>query len=518
LAALGLEENKGNGKQEREIVGVYDYRGWDGELVFQVVRFADKQFRQRRPNGSGWVWNLHDVVRVPYRLPDVMRAPEDRIIVVAEGEKDADRLWVHGLVATCSVGGAGKWKQVEKDARKLLAGRTVAVIPDNDDPGRKHAEDVKRSLTGVAKLVAICELPGLPEKGDVSDFLDQHSTEELAGLIDAAVAAAGPKLRAVCLADVSIQRTTWLWDGWIPNGKISIIEGDPGGGKSTLTLDLAARLSTGSPMPHGDGPQAQPRATCILSAEDDHRETMPLRLLAAGADLRYVHTLLSVSIDGVEHPIAIPRDIDAIESWIRLHDPALLVIDPLNAYLQGVDSHKDQDIRVCLARMAKMAQDTRVAVLIVRHLVKANVRAIHRGGGSMGIIGAARSGMVLAKNPDDESIRVLASVKNNLAPAPRSLAFRFESGADASRIVCTGFDRHGADDLMGERMEQPITEAMAFLRSELADGPKSVAELMRESRKAGISDMTLRRAKAELRVMAQKSSFSGDWRWGMPDE
>lgn len=151
------------------IASKYDYRDADGRLVYQVVRFSPKGFRQRQPNGSGgWLWNLKGVDRLPYRLPELLAADPRWPVFIVEGEKDADRLADRGLVATCNAGGAGKWSG---SFAAHLRGRPVVILPDNDDPGRKHAQAVARSLQGAAKSVRIVELPGLPEKGDVSDWL-----------------------------------------------------------------------------------------------------------------------------------------------------------------------------------------------------------------------------------------------------------------------------------------------------------------------------------------------------------
>jgi putative DNA primase/helicase len=161
----------------------YDYRDANGVLLYQVVRFPPKAFRQRRPDGRGdWIWNLEDVPRVLYRLPELLAADHLAPVYIVEGEKDADRLAALGLVATTNAGGADKWRDEYSEA---LRGRHVVVLPDNDGPGRKHAQRVARSLSGAAAETRIVELPGLPLKGDVSDWLDSGgSTEELGRLVE----------------------------------------------------------------------------------------------------------------------------------------------------------------------------------------------------------------------------------------------------------------------------------------------------------------------------------------------
>ena len=155
---------------------VYDYRDPDGVLRYQVVRRPGKKFRQRRPDGAGgWLWNMQDMTALPYRLPEMVTGAPDETVWIPEGEKDCDNVAALGLVATCNHGGAGKWRA---EISSWLADRDVVILPDNDEPGRKHARDVARKLAGVAVRVRVLELPGLPPKGDVSDWLAAGGTRE----------------------------------------------------------------------------------------------------------------------------------------------------------------------------------------------------------------------------------------------------------------------------------------------------------------------------------------------------
>jgi hypothetical protein len=166
------------GDARRRQVAVYDYTDESGVLLYQVVRFEPKDFRQRRPDGSGgWAWNLQGVKRVVFRLRDVLAAArEQRVAYVVEGEKDVLGLERLGLVATTNAGGAGKW--LPSYAEAFRGARGVYVIPDNDTPGRKHAEEVARSVYEIGIPVKIVALPNLPEKADVSDWLASGGTGE----------------------------------------------------------------------------------------------------------------------------------------------------------------------------------------------------------------------------------------------------------------------------------------------------------------------------------------------------
>ncbi len=166
-----------NGKKKSgpgRIVKTYDYMNEEGAILYQAVRMEPKDFRQRQPDGNGgWTWSVKNVDKVLYRLPELLQA--DQVIVV-EGEKDVDNIFTLGMVATTNVGGAGKW---QSSYSETLRGKDVVILPDNDEPGRKHADKVAEALRGIAKSIKIIELPGLPEKGDVSDWIDAGGTKEV---------------------------------------------------------------------------------------------------------------------------------------------------------------------------------------------------------------------------------------------------------------------------------------------------------------------------------------------------
>ena len=241
-----------SGTPER-IVAIYDYRDETGQLLFQVVRLSPKGFRQRHPDGgTGWLWNLQGVRRVLYRLPELVAAPAEQPVFVCEGEKDADALGRLGLVATTCPGGAGKWRD---DYSASLRGKQVAILPDNDEPGRKHAEQVAASLQGVASSLKVISLPGLPPKGDVSDWLTADGTkEELLRLVAEAPewkpTAVAKALPWVPSADLMRQAADapeieWLVEGLIPRGLRILLTGSPGHYKTWLAFCLARAVASG---------------------------------------------------------------------------------------------------------------------------------------------------------------------------------------------------------------------------------------------------------------------------------
>ncbi len=332
-----------------------------------------------------------------------------------------------------------------------------------------------------------------------------------------------PKI--LCAADVIPERVRWLWPGRIPLGKVTVIDGDPGLGKSTLMADIAARITTHRLMPDDsrsglDGPAS----VLILSAEDGAGDTIRPRLEAAGTDLeRVIIWDCNLDDDGSEMLPSLPEDTGLLADLIQRHGVMLVTIDPLTAYLGAkTNSYRDQDVRRALTPLAKVGEATGAAIVLVRHLNKAmGGSAIYRGGGSIGIVGAARSGLLVAKHPDDEERRILASTKCNLGPPPPSLAYRLEGHENgAGYIVWEGVTTHTADALVsqpqGDEERTAREEAKDFLRDVLASGPVPSKEILRQARDAGINEKTLRRAKGDIGVTARKDGFDAGWIWELP--
>jgi len=319
----------------------------------------------------------------------------------------------------------------------------------------------------------------------------------------------------VRLSEVRPQPVQWLWGGWIALGKIAIIDGDPGLGKSFLTLDIAARTSRGGTMP-GDSPgvlTGTPSGVVLLTAEDDPADTLRPRLDAAGADVERIVALAGVKGDDGGDRMPRLGDLEAIREAVVSVAARLIVIDPIMAYLGG-DAHRDNEVRQSLGPLSSLAAELSCAVLVVRHLNKSGgTHAVYRGGGSIAIIGAARTGMLVARDPDDETARVLAPTKSNIAELPPSLGYRLTPSGDVARIEWTGESSHGAGALLSTDETQPearaVDEAGEWLAGELAAGPRPVSEVKSASRAAGLSWRTLERAKANAEVQARRVSEDG---------
>lgn len=502
---------EGNGR--RRIVATYDYRDEGGELLFQVVRFEPKDFRQRRPDPSKpgeWINNLKDVRRVLYRLPELLAADPARPVFICEGEGKVERLRALGLIATTAPQGAGKWKD---EYAQPLRGRSVVILPDHDKPGQDHGQAVARSVATVAALVKILELPGLQEKGDVKNWLDAGGTaERLQELADAAPVwtpgddpAPEHRPAIVRLCDVAPRALEWLWPGRFPLGKLSLICGDPGTGKSLLVADLAARVSAGLPWPDVTAAQHPAGDVWLISLEDDLGDTIRPRLDAAGADVLRVHALPDVfSLDG---------DLTRLDFALSgTRGARLLVIDPIAACLGKVDSHKNADVRGALAPLAALAARRGVAVVCIHHLNKSAVGpALYRAAGSLAFAAAARAVWLVATDRNDKGRRLFLPIKSNLSEALTGLAYRIEGDAargvgrivwDSQPIAMNADDALAiltADDAHGQTL---LAEAKEWLLDVLKGERLTWDELITLAGKEH-SKGTLRRARTDLQQAGQ---------------
>jgi len=361
-----------------------------------------------------------------------------------------------------------------------------------------------------------------------AEFYQAPKTVKLADGTERKVEDLQPEEIGKLLSGVEPEEVSWLWPSWLALGKLALVDGDPGLGKSAMTLDLAARVSSGKAFP--DGAECEPAGVVLLSAEDGLADTIRPRLDAAGADTSRILALATVPDEnGHDRLLSIPEDLPLIQKGIRRVGARLVVVDPLMAFLSGeTNSHRDQDVRRALAPFAGLAERTGAAVLVIRHLNKAAANnPLYRGGGSIGIIGAARMAFVVGKDSQDENRRVLASTKNNLAMPPQSLMFALEEAENGSvRINWLGNSEVSAKDILATPQDREHadarSEAVEFLNDVLADGPLPAKQVIEEADDAGIAEKTLRRAKKLLNVIVYRESTTGEkrgsgrWLWKLP--
>jgi hypothetical protein len=329
------------------------------------------------------------------------------------------------------------------------------------------------------------------------------------------------------LSDVAFRKTNWLWDHWLPLGKTALLEGDTGLGKSLLTLDLCARVTTGRPWPDGTAPVA-PCNVAMLNGEDNVQDTVRPRLQALGADLDRVFFVDGVADQKGEEPLRLPGHALALRAVVEQTQAKLLVVDPFVDFLdKKVNVANDQSVRPVLALLAGLAHELQCAVLLVRHLNKnESQRALYRGSGSIGLLAAVRCGALLARDPHQPGRRILAPVKNNMGPLPASLSFAI-SGA---KTELPQLSWQGASPLTHEQLLErkrgrgrPATQrerAQENLKLFLQESPRTLDDVQEFAMDQRISERTLDRVKQLLGVRSVRAPH-GDRRstfWLLPGQ
>lgn len=507
-------------------------------------RLTDGRWQPKQPDGY---------VAIPFTGAFDAFDPEFRTerLYWPEGEKDSDTLSAKGLAAF-TFGGTGDG--LPPDIDRYLEGRDIVILADNDVGGRKHAlKKAQRAHSASAASVRIIEFPELPEKGDVSDFLKTSSVADLEERVlqakiwvpsDNAFNPATSVRRGLVtcnLSEVVPEKIDWLWPGRLAVGKLTIIAGEPGLGKSQLAIYIASCVTRGAEWVC-DGGRARCARVLMLSAEDGLADTVRPRFDAAGGDPAMVSVIRATQGAGPDGQsratFNLAADLSLLEGEIRrLGDVALVIIDPLSSYMLNVDSHKNTDVRSILEPVSEMAERLKVSILATSHLSKGEGRAINRVIGSIAFVAAARAVFTVVTDPEDETRRLLLSVKNNIASAQPGLAFRLEQREVAPGILGsavmwdeTAFVRLTADQALSGvgGHASTKTDAVDFLQDILSSGPLPVREielqaveasLLAEGKQIGQSK-PFRMAREELGIRPQRSGGLGDkgrWVWALPD-
>ena len=328
----------------------------------------------------------------------------------------------------------------------------------------------------------------------------------------------------VQLIDVDREEVAWLSEDRLAIGKLHIFDGDPGVGKSFATDAIVAAVTTGAPLFGEVGERREPAQALMLSAEDGIADTIRPRIEDMGGDLSLVTVLTAVRKEnGDEGHLSLVDDLAAVEEVLKTGDYAVVVIDPVNAYLGGVDTHNDAALRTVLAPIAALAERYNVAIILIRHLTKSSKdKAIYRGQGSIAYTAACRLAAIVGKNPDNEQERVIAWVKNNLGPEAPAIAFSLDEGqfrwlgeTDVTATALVAPEK-------GTEERSALEEAKGFLRKTLADGPAATTEVEKQAKGIGITDRTLRRAREALGIKPEAVHEHGKagaqrWVWALPE-
>ncbi|WP_133702205.1 AAA family ATPase [Roseateles toxinivorans] len=331
-----------------------------------------------------------------------------------------------------------------------------------------------------------------------------------------------------CAASLKPEPVTWLWPYWLAQGKLHILAGAPGQGKTTIALAFAATVTTGGRWP--DGSRSPVGNVLMWSGEDDPADTLVPRLLAMGADPGRVHFITGSRVGSEVLPFDPARDMtQVLAAAEQIGDVRLLILDPVVSAVAG-DSHKNTEVRRAMQPLVDLGAALNCAVLGISHFSKggAGSEPASRVVGSIAFTAVARVVMVAAKvhSDDGEDRRILARGKSNIGPDDGGFEYQIEQseplpGIHASYIAWGDSVDGSARELLAEPDQGQgeggevgaFDDACAFLRSELAQGPKSAKYLLGEARQAGHSERTIKRAKARLNIESRKESTG--WLWGM---
>ena len=326
-----------------------------------------------------------------------------------------------------------------------------------------------------------------------------------------------PNLKLINMEQVEIEKIDWLLYPFIPFGKVTIVQGDPGEGKTTMVLQIIAKLTKGEAvLPSGSDEPALEEKTMALepvnviyqTAEDGLGDTIKPRLLSAGADCSRV-----MVIDDNDQALTM---MDArLEEAIIKTKARLVVLDPIQGFLgAAVDMHRANEIRPLMKRIAVLAEKYHCAIILIGHMNKnSNGKSSYRGLGSIDFQAAARSVLIVGRIKDEPEIRVVCHVKSSLAPEGKSIAFRLDKD--------TGFEWIGeydisADDLLsGDNRGQKIHAAKEFLKEILASGSVAQTKVAEEAESRRIKKKTLWNAKKELEIDSVK--IGNQWFWMLPE-
>ena len=484
-----------------EVIDTYKLGVKDGRLSIPIrsvsgsYRDVRRWLRPEKRNGrSQKLLHWEKGFGAP-RLFPVDQLTQERLVLV-EGELDALATISNGIAAITATAGVQTWND---DLSRKLAGKRITILTDNDEAGRKGAEKRAALLVRRACTVLIAQWPdNRPEGWDITDELKEFGRESLLGILRSARPAAGPML--LCMEDVEPEQVGWIWNPYIPKGKLTLVEGDPGVGKSWVVLAIASALSSGGRLPGREPLEAA--NILLMTAEDGLADTVRPRLDKLGAD--------PSRIFAVEGPVALDGEgLRLIESYIAAKNPEVVVIDPLVAYMGAkIDLHKANDIRSLTAPLAHLAERYGCAIIGVRHLTKGtSSKAIYRGVGSIDLTASARSVLLAGCDPDDKTTRALVHLKSNIAQMGEAVGYRIDKG----EFFWLGSSNLSAERILGSESgdASALGEAKSFLAEILERGPVLSREIRREAREAAISDRTLDRAKCELGVKSKREGIPG---------
>ncbi|MCB2184020.1 MAG: AAA family ATPase [Desulfobulbaceae bacterium] len=411
------------------IIKSYDYVDEAGNLLFQVCRTDKKQFPQRRPDGNGgWRWSTAGLRKVLFELPRVIKAQK---IFIVEGEKDSincNNLYgSDSFCATCNPGGAGKWTD---ELSHFLKGKEVIVFQDNDEPGREHTKKVAESVSKVASIVKVVELPDLPSKGDISDFIKRFDSGEKAkeAILDCIKNTPlwTPPRRIIPAIELLTKKYSKqdqvIENGILPAGAGMILAGESGVGKSTFRLELALHLVMGWPFLGMDIPKSR-RVFTFQFENPEHTEAIRLKRMVKGLGIENFPDLLSFSEPTLRIDLGTSRGKELALELIKESNADVIIWDPLTS-LHSVNENDNVQMRRILDTVTEISRKTNTTSIVVHHFGKPSegVATAYRTRGASSIKDWADTLLALThKKHEHKILRTLEYVKVRNGPEPKPL-------------------------------------------------------------------------------------------------
>lgn len=480
---------------------IYDYQNEQAELVYQVVRYEPKTFRQRQVINGKTIWNLKGVPLLPYKLPQILNNKEKPVYIV-EGEKDVLKLEEYGILATCNSGGSGKWTA---EHSKYLKDRDVIVIPDNDEAGEKHGRIVISSLQKFAKSIKLISLPDLKPKEDIFDWLMNNTIQQLFEIIAETQPLSNKPITPIPTLSIEevikMPPVPWLIENYIPTNSMAMIYGAPGSGKTFLALDMALHIANGL-----EWHEKQSKQGSVFYIAGEGVGGLRKRLQAW-----HIYKNIKPSSHCHIIPQAVPLlEDEAIDNLITTIDQlsngntALVVFDTVARCMTG-DENSANDMGQAIQAMDKIRNKFNCAVLPIHHSGKDKDRGAR---GSTAMIGAVdvslkvdRQENMLAlitekqKDSEAEKVRwfdskvieleqtldlgeesslVLELSENNIKPQKKMTPAQFE----LMKALREALGEHGEEPggkIPGEAVKESIWKEYAFKRT-LADSDNTEAK------------------------------------------
>ena len=464
----------------------YVYRDASGAPFLRVQRTPTKAFYQSHWTGEKWIKGKPTGPKIPYRLPELLAAIHDTVFIV-EGEKDADALSANGMIVTTASEGAGKWTP---ELNQWFAGKTVYILPDNDKAGADHAELIARNLLGVADEVRIVNLPGLPSKGDVSDWLGSGGDPgRLVGLCKAQpVFGLTPAIKyGVTAAELQLMTfppVQWTVEGYITGG-LTVLAGKPKLGKSWLALDIALAVARGGVAM---GVRRCAKGTVLYAALEDPGRRLQDRLCKVHgvwnrepwpSNLTFWTYGQMARLDA--------GGLDQLRAWIKANpDAKLIIIDTLakvRSGPQGKESAYEADYRE-VGLLKALADETGASIIVITHTRKmAADDAFDTVSGTLGITGAADTTLVLTRDGQGVTLNATGRdvVEVEMAVEFDRELFRWREIGEAAAVRRS--DERGA--LLDALLEAGESMTSKELAAETGQSDGAVRRLLAKMAKAG---------------------------------